>query len=80
MSDNRCISCGDIIPEGRQICLKCERFTNDDEIEYIDDYENDLKYFLENDKPESKITLGEESAQNKDKYKKKTGKKLKIKK
>ena len=24
MSENRCISCGEIIPEGRQVCLKCE--------------------------------------------------------
>ena len=28
MSENRCISCGDIIPEGRQICWKCEHDPN----------------------------------------------------
>lgn len=22
---DRCIACGEIIPEGRQICIKCER-------------------------------------------------------
>lgn len=22
--ENRCISCGEVIPEGRQVCLKCE--------------------------------------------------------
>lgn len=26
--EDRCIVCGDIIPEGRQICLKCEGMTN----------------------------------------------------
>lgn len=25
MPDNTCICCGKIIPEGRQICLNCER-------------------------------------------------------
>lgn len=24
MADNRCVVCGEIIPEGRQICVKCE--------------------------------------------------------
>lgn len=23
--ENRCIACGDIIPEGRMICINCER-------------------------------------------------------
>lgn len=25
VSDNTCVCCGEIIPEGRQVCLKCER-------------------------------------------------------
>lgn len=25
MSENRCVCCGDIIPEGRQICPACEK-------------------------------------------------------
>lgn len=25
MNENRCVCCGEIIPEGRQICWKCER-------------------------------------------------------
>lgn len=25
MSENRCVCCGDIIPEGRQICPYCEQ-------------------------------------------------------
>jgi hypothetical protein len=25
MSDNRCVCCDEIIPEGRQVCLSCER-------------------------------------------------------
>jgi len=25
MSDNRCVCCGAIIPEGRQVCYRCER-------------------------------------------------------
>ena len=24
MSENRCVICGDIIPEGRQVCPTCE--------------------------------------------------------
>lgn len=24
MSENRCVCCGEIIPEGRQICIICE--------------------------------------------------------
>lgn len=29
MNENRCICCGDLIPEGRQICWKCEHSTAD---------------------------------------------------
>ena len=25
MSEDRCVCCGDVIPEGRQVCPKCER-------------------------------------------------------
>lgn len=25
MSDNRCVCCGEIIPEGRHVCESCER-------------------------------------------------------
>ena len=28
--DNRCVCCGEIIPEGRQICYKCEKEVNTD--------------------------------------------------
>jgi hypothetical protein len=24
MSDDRCVSCGEVIPEGRQVCFGCE--------------------------------------------------------
>lgn len=27
MNNNRCVSCGEIIPEGRQVCGSCERET-----------------------------------------------------
>lgn len=27
MAEDRCISCGEVIPEGRQVCLKCESAT-----------------------------------------------------
>ena len=30
--DNRCICCGDIIPEGRQVCLACEQKENEKDI------------------------------------------------
>ncbi len=23
--ENRCVCCGEIIPEGRQVCMRCER-------------------------------------------------------
>jgi hypothetical protein len=26
MNHNECIVCGDIIPEGRQVCMKCEYY------------------------------------------------------
>lgn len=25
MSDNRCVCCGDIIPEGSMVCVSCQR-------------------------------------------------------
>lgn len=28
MMDNRCVCCGEIIPEGRQICSTCEKLSN----------------------------------------------------
>lgn len=38
-SDNRCVCCGEIIPEGRQVCLNCERSPEDDPliIKAVDD-------------------------------------------
>ena len=27
MDANRCVCCGEIIPEGRQICYRCEHYT-----------------------------------------------------
>lgn len=30
--DNRCICCGAIIPEGRQVCLTCEQKENEKDI------------------------------------------------
>ena len=29
MSDNRCIYCGEIIPEGRQVCPSCEKIQSE---------------------------------------------------
>jgi len=31
--ENRCIACDDIIPEGRMICINCERRSEDRESE-----------------------------------------------
>lgn len=28
MTEERCICCGEIIPEGRQVCILCERKAN----------------------------------------------------
>lgn len=25
MADNRCVCCGEIIPEGLQVCIKCQK-------------------------------------------------------
>lgn len=38
-SDNRCVCCGEIIPEGRQVCPNCERSPTDDPliIKAVDD-------------------------------------------
>lgn len=30
MKDNTCICCGQIIPEGRQVCPECEEKDNDE--------------------------------------------------
>ena len=29
MSDNRCVYCGEIIPEGRQVCPSCEKIQSE---------------------------------------------------
>ena len=29
MNDNRCIYCGEIIPEGRQVCPSCEKIQSE---------------------------------------------------
>ena len=29
MSDNRCVFCGEIIPEGRQVCPSCEKIQSE---------------------------------------------------
>ena len=28
MNDNYCVCCGEIIPEGRMVCLRCEHEAN----------------------------------------------------
>ena len=30
MSEEKCVICGDIVPEGRQVCPKCESDKNED--------------------------------------------------
>lgn len=30
MDDNRCVICGAVIPEGRQVCPECEEKDNDE--------------------------------------------------
>lgn len=29
MADNRCVCCGEIIPEGLQVCIKCRKKADD---------------------------------------------------
>ena len=31
MNNNRCVCCGKIIPEGRQVCLDCEHKINNND-------------------------------------------------
>lgn len=47
--DNKCVCCGADIPEGRQICPKCNNFTVDDRIEqaYRQGYEAGAKQLAE---------------------------------
>ena len=42
---NRCVCCGEIIPEGRQVCLNCERSPEDDPliIKAVDDLRKEKK-------------------------------------
>lgn len=28
--EDRCVICGEVIPEGRQVCLKCERMSDNE--------------------------------------------------
>ena len=37
MSENRCICCGDVIPEGRHVCPICEARAEDKREEGADD-------------------------------------------
>ena len=32
MTDNRCVCCGDVIPEGRMVCPNCEEKEKADDI------------------------------------------------
>ena len=41
MVDNRCVSCGDIIPEGIEICWACEHGHTPDKIKEKKEKEND---------------------------------------
>jgi len=36
MSEERCVMCGDIIPEGRQICQKCEKHFKEKHFKGVD--------------------------------------------
>lgn len=44
-SDNRCVCCGEIIPEGRQVCPNCEKSAEDDPliIKAVDDLRKEKK-------------------------------------
>lgn len=35
MNENRCVCCGEIIPEGRMVCLRCEIRSYTDEQLYV---------------------------------------------
>ena len=39
--DNRCVCCGEIIPEGRQVCPNCEAFYEKQGIRFVDSYDNE---------------------------------------
>lgn len=45
ISATRCVCCGEIIPEGRQVCLNCERSPDDDPliIKAVDDLRKEKK-------------------------------------
>ena len=35
MAENRCVCCGEIIPEGRMVCLRCESAVEQDKPMYV---------------------------------------------
>ena len=30
MNEEKCVICGDVVPEGRQVCPKCESYKNEE--------------------------------------------------
>lgn len=45
MSEERCVICGDIVPEGRQVCPKCASDKNEDKD--IKRLKNKAKFYYE---------------------------------
>ena len=54
--EDRCVSCGAIIPEGRQVCKNCERKSIEDMLQYGNFYKQ---------KKRIKNTEGDVNAKNK---------------
>lgn len=45
MNEHRCVSCGDIIPQGREICWACEHGYTPDKKENCKEIINDTRVF-----------------------------------
>lgn len=49
MTEERCVCCGEIIPEGRQVCLLCERkVRNAVHKRWCDEHRDHLKSYQKN--------------------------------
>lgn len=64
MSENSCICCGDIVPEGRQVCWSCEHMIekaskppSEKQIELVNDITNTLNI----DFPQSSMDFTEQT-------------------
>ena len=62
--EDRCVCCGEIIPEGRMVCVNCEKMiTSDNQLYIIQPRHNGRTYYMELIKKWKKL-IGLSTTQN----------------